>query len=191
MRHHSRMKAGEYAAVGATLPRRRWLNAVGAHGEERLSDPYAAAWEVLLRVVAGDPDWRAWWAGSGVRILELEPLTAARGSRPRVLRGRASVRVRCGVRGGDGAAGEPVEVAAGDLLAMLDLVRGALDLPALPALPPLPAPPLLPAQVPPAGSLPRPADGHRSLPDATDDVVRTLVDLMGIPPEQARAMVGN
>ena len=179
------MKAGEYAASGAQLPRRRWLNAVGVHGEGRLPDPYAAAWEVLLRAVAVDPDWSAWWGRSGVRILELEPLTAAGGRRPRVLRGRASVRVQSGVRAREHAAGEPVEVAAGDLLDMLDQVRGALALPALPPLPPLPA------LAPPAGSLPRPADGHRSLPDATDDVVRTLVALMGIPPEQARAMVGN
>jgi hypothetical protein len=188
MGHDSRMVAGEYAAAGATLPRRRWLNAVSARGEGRLPEPYGAAWEVLLRAVAGDPDWSAWWERSGVRILELEPLTAAGGRRPRVLRGRASVRVQYGVRAcewaGEWAPGKPVEAAAGDLLAMLDLVRGAL---ALPALPPLPALTALPA----LGSLPRPADGHHSLPDATEDVVRTLVDLMGIPPEQARAMVGN
>lgn len=190
------MTSGDVDPGAGPLPRRRWLvaNVVDGLGEP-LRGEYASAWALLVRVVLTDPDWVSWWrqAGAGRLELRVAPATGdpAR-DRPGVTRGRTAVRVACarGSGGADDDGGlDPIVAAAGDLRTVLGVVRESLGLPAPPPIPPLPDPHAAEE----AGARPSgiPQACYADLPEGTDVVVQTLVEVMGVPLEQARVLVGG
>jgi hypothetical protein len=185
------MLPGEIREDARPLPRRRWLNGGVRFGEGVRERPvYASAWNRLVQAVAADPDWTAWWQGAGAVSLELRPVQSRTGmGRPRVRRRATEVRVECTLDGSRSDADDRDELtaaAARDLLGMLELARRQLDLPALPPLPPV---------------IPEPdhashdhfggARGYDVLPQDQEEIIRTMVEVMGIPLEQARAIVAT
>lgn len=176
------------------MPRRHWLSVSVADGRgELLCGGYARAWDVLVQVLLTDPDWASWWrrAGAGRLELRMAPATAdpAR-DRPRLRRGRAVVRVECAFgpgRAEEGGGPDPIVSAVADLRAAVGLVRERLGLPAPPPIPPLPDPGA--AREAGAGPSRMPSECYADLPEGTEAVVQTLVEVMGVPLEQARAIV--
>lgn len=182
------MIAGEGPDDVCPLPRRRWLNGTVRFAEGVGENPvYACAWDRMVKAVAADPDWSAWWQRAGTVVLELNPVLASGGrGRPRVRRGLTEVRVECtldGARLDPAGSGDLARLAAADLFGLLDLVRRQLGLSALPSLPE-------PAQWPEAAD---PSAGERRgydvLPQDEGEIIRTLVEVMGLPLEQAKAIV--
>jgi hypothetical protein len=183
------MVAGVIRQDVASLPRRRWLNGGMSYDSGVPERPvYASAWMRLLQAVGADPNWAAWWRRTGAVVLELQPVQTRHGpGRPRVRRGITEVRVECALDGSrldDGNRARLVTAAAQDLLLMLDVTRQQLD---LPPLPPLPTVEAVPDEVPdrrPAGRA-----GFAALPQDQEEIIRTMVEVLGVPREQALAIV--
>jgi hypothetical protein len=164
------------------LPRRRWLARSARHADGAPANPvYESAAAVVTQVIGEDETWTAWWAGAAVPELVLAPLhTPAPARRPQLRRGRDAVRLECTLDGRRPQTVDRAELAdraTADLLWMLELVQQRLALPELPELPALPP---VPDSVP---------DAYTGPPDDQEEIVRSMVALLGLSQEQARAMV--
>lgn len=189
------MVTGEFRDGARPLPRRRWLSGGVRFAEGVCERPvYASAWVRLLQAVAVDPDWTAWWQGTGAVSLDLRAVQSRAGrGRPRIRRGLTEVRVECAL---DGARLDAVEgdaltgAAARDLLGMLEVSRRQFDLPPLPLLPRVPAVP----DAAPRDRVDSSSGGVRGydvLPQDQEEIIRTMVEVMGIPLDRARAIVAT
>ncbi|HET9657093.1 MAG TPA: DUF4240 domain-containing protein [Kineosporiaceae bacterium] len=164
------------------LPRRRWLGCGPRYDVGVDARPvYDSACALLAQAVSADEAWTTWWAGTCVPDLELGPVhTLAPARRPQLRRSSEVIRVECTLDGRRLACTDRRELAgraAADVLWMLELVRQRL------ALPPLPP---LPALEPVADTVP---DAHCGPPDDPEEIVRSMVSLLGMSDEQARAVV--